>query len=148
MIVDNIKNYGLYAHLSEKISKAFNFIVSNDLKQMELGTYEIEGDDIFAMLQEYDTKEEHDCKLEGHYKYIDLQYMVTGSEQMGFSPLSTQIPTEINEEKDYAFYAEKGTLLTMTEGMFAVFYPHDLHMPCVKSEAISKIRKVVVKIGV
>jgi beta-galactosidase beta subunit len=38
---------------------------------------------IFAIIQEYNTKEIKDCVLEGHVKYIDIQYIIQGVELMG-----------------------------------------------------------------
>jgi beta-galactosidase beta subunit len=37
----------------------------------------------FAIIQEYNTKEIKDCVLEGHVKYIDIQYIIQGVELMG-----------------------------------------------------------------
>jgi beta-galactosidase beta subunit len=31
---------------------------------------------LFCYVQDYDTKEIKDCVLEGHTKYIDIQYIV------------------------------------------------------------------------
>ena len=57
MIIDKIENYGLYAKLTERLAKGFEFIKNTNLVQIETGTYEIEDKDIFAIVQEYDTKE-------------------------------------------------------------------------------------------
>lgn len=68
MVIDKIENHKLYVGLSEKIAKAFNYINKTDLSQTVSGKYEIDGNNIFALVQEYDTKDENDCKLEGHIK--------------------------------------------------------------------------------
>jgi beta-galactosidase beta subunit len=36
----------------------------------------------FMIIQEYSTKEIKDCVLEGHAKYIDIQYIIQGVELM------------------------------------------------------------------
>ena len=146
MIIDKIENYRLYTGLNKRISKAFDFIVKNDLTKMELGKHKIDGDKIFALLQEYDTKEVSEGKLERHFKYIDLQYVIQGAERMGVSTWTNQIPIDENQEADYAFYSGDSSLIKIDEGMFAIFFPHDLHMPCIKLNDISKVRKVVIKI--
>jgi beta-galactosidase beta subunit len=46
---------------------------------MEPGVYEIESKSIFAIIQEYNTKEIKDCVLEGHVKYIDI-HIIQGVE--------------------------------------------------------------------
>jgi YhcH/YjgK/YiaL family protein len=146
MIIDKISNSEQYSKISERIAKGFAWIKENDLSQMESGTYKIDGDDIFAMLQEYDTKDSNDCKLEGHYKYIDIQYIISGTELMGFAPLYDQKPVEINTENDYAFYDGGASFLKVDAGMFTVFFPEDLHMPCIKLEQSAHVKKVVVKV--
>ena len=78
MVIDKIENYTLYEGLGERIAKGLKYIKDTDLAQTELGTYKIDGDTIFAMVQEYDTKELCDAKLEGHFKYIDIQYVFEG----------------------------------------------------------------------
>jgi len=67
---------------------------------------------------------------------------------MGISILSKQIPHTVNNEKDVAFYKNDSTLFELTEGMFAIFFPDDLHCPCIKNGENSKVKKLVVKIRI
>lgn len=146
MVIDKIENYARYANLSERMAKGFEFIKNTDLFQIESGKHKIDHDDIFAIVQEYDTKEEKNCKLEGHKKYIDIQYVIKGAELMGVTTKKDQKIIEVNDEKDYTFYEGETSLLKVGEGMFAIFFPDDLHRPCVKAGQIAKVKKVVVKV--
>ena len=148
MIIDKIENYRLYVNLSEKINKAFAYIKDTDLIKMELGKYIIDNDDVFALVQEYDTKEKNECKLEGHYKFIDIQYIIHGSEFIGVTSLTNQAPVCKNEAGDYALYDSDTCLIKFETGMFAIFFPNDLHMPGIKLNQISKVKKVVIKVRV
>lgn len=148
MVIDKISNYKLYAHLHDRIGKAFDYINHHDLDQMELGKHPIDHDDVFALIQEYETKDQADCKLEGHFKYIDLQYMIKGSEVMGVTTLTNQVSIIKNIEDDYAFYEGEPSFVKLEEGMFTLFFPDDLHMPCVKWLQASRVKKVVIKIRV
>ena len=96
MVIDKIENSKLYVSLSEKIAKAFAYINKTDLSQLALGKYEIDNNDIFAFVQEYDTKDKSECKLEGHSKYIDIQYIISGVELIGVTSLTNQIPIHRN----------------------------------------------------
>ena len=60
MVLDSIRNYGLYANITERLAAGFNFINTSNLLAIEVGTYEIDGKAIFAIVQEYDTKDEKD----------------------------------------------------------------------------------------
>jgi len=148
MVIDKIENYRLYSQLTKRLSKGFEFIVNTDLNLIEPGKYEIDSDKIFAIVQEYDTKEESDCVLEGHHKYIDIQYVIKGVEFMGFTPLTNQVVVEENLDKDYTFYKGETSMFRVEEGMFTLFFPEDLHRPGVKVNQISKVKKVVVKVKI
>lgn len=146
MVVDKIKNLGIYSNISARLAKGIEYINNTDFSKIDLGTYKIEGDDVFAMVQEYDTKNIEDCKLEGHKKYIDIQYIISGDEKIGLTTLNNQPLIEQNDEGDYSFYKGESTLIKFEAGTFGIFFPDDLHMPCVKLNEISKVRKVVVKV--
>jgi len=148
MVFDKIENYRIYAGLSEQINRAFAYINETDFSQTTVGKYHIDNDDVFALVQEYDTKEREECKLEGHMKHIDLQYVVSGIERMGVVALTNQLPVVKSEEDDYCFYESDMSLIAVGAGMFTLFFPDDLHMPCMKFGQISKVKKVVVKIRI
>lgn len=148
MILDKIENSKLYIGLGERIAKAFEYIHTTDLLQTAVGKYEIDTDDVFAIVQEYDTKQISECKIEAHRKYIDVQYIISGVELMGVSTLTNQNPVVINEENDYCLYEGDSSLIKLDAGMFTIFFPDDLHMPGIKFNQISKVKKVVVKVRV
>ena len=150
MIIDKFKNIDLYSELSERISKAINFLQETDFSNFEPGRIEIDNDNIFALLSEYQTKNPGDCRLEAHRKYIDIQYIVSGSELIGYAPLNNQTVIEkYSEEKDVIFFEGKTSLMRLDAGMFAVFFPDDLHKPCIQTTEISEtVQKIVVKIAV
>jgi hypothetical protein len=76
-----------------KWDKAFNFLKSNDLPGLEIKRYDIDGDNLFAPVSEYMTKNEEDAKYEAHQKYIDIQYVVSGKELIGVAPISKRKDT-------------------------------------------------------
>ena len=43
-------------------------------------------------------------------------------------------------------FKESSDLITLKKGMFAIFFPDDIHLPEIKSGKISKVKKVVVKV--
>ncbi len=146
MVIDKIENYGRYKNISERLAKAFEYISRTDFNVIAPGKYEVDGDAIFAIVQEYETKEEADCNLEGHFKYIDIQYVVSGEEVISVMPLTNQIPVTKNEENDYAFYDCATSPITISAGMFTIFFQDDLHKPCMKSGSVLKVKKVVMKV--
>jgi len=148
MVIDKIENSNLYANLTERLAKGFEFIKNTDLVHIEAGTYEIDDKAIFAIVQQYETKEIKDCVLEGHTKYIDIQYIIEGTELMGVVTKNNQKAISSDLDKDYTFYEGETSFIRVEEGMFTVFFPDDLHMPCVQAGQSSRVKKVVVKVHI
>lgn len=146
MIIDKIENAKIYYNLSDRIKKSFDYITQTDLKELQPGKYEIDSENIFALISEYQTKSESEGKLEAHRKYIDVQYVIEGEELMGYSPLdSQQILEPYKEKNDVVFYTGEKVFIKMTEGMFAIFFPEDVHMPGIFVEKRSTVKKLVIK---
>jgi len=149
MIIDKLSNAHLYSGLSERINKSFAYLKETDFSKLELGKYEIEGDNIFALVNEYNTKDESEGKLEAHKKYIDVQFVSKGSELMGYAPLKNQkVIDEYNEQNDITFFSGEKTFTQVDEGMFAIFFPTDVHLPGIKVNEKSFVKKVVIKVKV
>jgi len=147
MIIDKIENANIYKNLGERITKAFDYIKSTDLKNLQQGKYEIEGKNIFAMISEYQTKPESEGKLEAHKKYIDVQYVISGEERMGYAPLGIQTISEpYKEENDVIFFSGEKSFTKVEEGMFAIFFPTDVHMPGIAVENPLHFKKLVIKV--
>jgi len=149
MIIDKIENANLYKNLGDRIQKSFDYIKQTNLKNLKPGRYDIDGDNIFALISEYQTKPEAEGKLEAHRKYIDVQFVIEGEELMGYAPLGNQeILEPYKEENDIIFYKGEKVFIKVPEGMFAIFFPEDVHMPGIQVEKKSLVRKLVIKVKV
>jgi YhcH/YjgK/YiaL family protein len=149
MIIDKLSNSHLYSSLGERINKAFEYLKQTDFSKMELGKYKIDGENIFALVNEYNTKDEGEGKLEAHKKYIDVQFVAKGKELMGYSPLENQIVIdEYNQQNDIIFFSGEKSFTQVDEGMFAIFFPTDVHLPGIKVNEKSYVKKVVIKVKV
>lgn len=150
MILDNVKNIGLYENIGEKFKTAFDFINDTDLESLEVGKYEIAGDDVFVMISEYTTQDESERLMEAHYKYADIQVIISGKETIFYAPNASQMKLnkEYSEEKDCIFYDSTvpETKCLMQEGDFAIFYPNEFHKPCCNYEVFNDVKKAVFKI--
>jgi YhcH/YjgK/YiaL family protein len=148
MVIDKIENYKLYQGLGERIAKAFEYINLTELSQTPVGKYEIEDDKIFALVQQYETKDIEGANPEGHHKYIDIQYIISGVELIGLATLVHQTPIFSDKEADYDLYDCDTTLFRMDSGMFSIFFPEDIHMPGIKVNQSSTVKKVVIKVKI
>jgi YhcH/YjgK/YiaL family protein len=147
MIIDALANMEFYKGLNEQLFKGLTFLKENDLASLPLGRYEIDGDAVFAIVQEYETHLPEECRWEAHYNYTDIQYVVEGSEKIGWSTLDDVAKTEDLPEDDVYFFDAEGDHFVVQAGQFAVFAPQDAHRPGVAVEGPAPIKKVVVKVA-
>lgn len=134
------------------IAKGVQFLLDNDLAALELGKYEVQGSDLFVLIQEAVTEAKELRKPESHVKYIDIQYLISGEgEVIGVARQSDANVISVNDfaSKDIAFYSqvENEFDVLLRPGMFAVFFPDDIHRPVVAVSKGSPIKKAVVKIN-
>lgn len=148
MIFDTLDNVNNYEGLG-RVYTALKFLSETDFSKIDLGRYELDGDNIFYMVQSYDTDPDKTIS-EAHKKYIDIQYMVEGEEIIGVADISCDKElTEAKEENDVWFYNCKTEPLTLSAGKYMVLYPNDLHCPGVATNGTAlTCRKVVVKVKV
>lgn len=145
MIIDTLANADRYASLHPQFAKAFEFLRTQPLATLAAGKYELDGANLYAMVQDPEGHTAASSKLEFHRAYIDIQYVVSGDENMGWSPLEgLGKPQPFDTKKDVGFAADAPMAwFPVRPGDFAIFYPEDAHAPCV-GEGIR--RKVVIKV--
>lgn len=147
MVLDKLENCGLYYGLGERFAKAFEYLKSTDFSSVAPGKYELDGNALKVAVQEYETKDEAECKIEAHKKYADIQFIFSGEESMGIAPYNGQESLAgYNEEKDVWHFASYDYIVNVRAGMFTVFFPGDVHMPGAKLGEKSNVKKVVVKV--
>ena len=150
MVIDTLENAGYYSSLNEGIQKAFHYLNTTDLNAIAPGKYAIDGDVLFAIVQEYNTLATTNEEMEAHKKYIDVQYMIKGEELVGHGVFIGQPRSkEYNAKEDFMLFPDQPSFFTkMAAGTFMIFFPTDMHMPCIKVNEAITVKKVVVKVKV
>lgn len=146
MIINNLKNKEKYKIIHPLFGKAFTFLEKENLNQLPEGKLEIDGDDLFAIISKPGSSAEEIPKLEAHKKYIDIHYIIAGTELFGWKNLEDckHVEGEFDFEKDYVLYNDQDfTNLLLKKNDFVVVYPEDAHSPGIKTE---QLHKVVLKI--
>ncbi len=150
MITDRLANAALYRRLHPRLAAALDWLSATDLATVPLGKTLIDGENVFALVQEYTPKDAAQVKLEAHREYWDLQYVVDGAERMGWVNLAEVSVLEPHDaERDVAFFSGTASFVRVPAGSFAVFGPEDVHMPgvCLAGEGeAGVVRKIVVKV--
>lgn len=142
----------MYYGLNPKFVKAFAFIQKATEAKLESGKYLIDGEEIYAFVQNYVSILKENSIFEGHQKYIDIQYVMEGCEVLGFLEVSKAVvKDEYNAETDASFYKESDIVsyCVANQGDFCIFYPHDIHSPRLAYNNVpSNVKKIVVKVRV
>jgi YhcH/YjgK/YiaL family protein len=131
MILDHIEHAAMYRALGPRIAAALDYLRQTDFSKMADGRHELDGDRLIAILQHYRTRPHSEIIWEAHRRYVDVQYIVAGTEQMGYAGLRPDLPVKqaYDETKDFAFYDAQGALFEVKSGNFAIFAPQDVHAP-------------------
>ncbi|SYZ77875.1 YhcH/YjgK/YiaL family protein [Trichococcus shcherbakoviae] len=148
MIIDTLANMKFYKGLNGQLYKGLAFFRETDVASLPVGRYEIDGDAVFALVQEYETHLPEECHWEAHYTYTDIQYVVEGSETTEWNTLDGVVKTEDRPEDDVYFFDAEGDHFVLHAGQFAVFTPQDAHRPGVAVDGSVPIKKVVVKVAI
>jgi YhcH/YjgK/YiaL family protein len=146
MIIDRLANRTPLYQLPARLARALDYLRDNDLRSVPLGRHDLDGDRLFALVQEYTTRAADQCVWEAHRNYIDVQFVALGVERMGVANLSQMREREAYDAvRDVAFFEPGVELVTIRAGMFAIFGPEDVHSPGQAAGEPGLVRKVVVK---
>ena len=146
MIFDKLERYNRYTGPAVAIAPAMAYLASQDFIHTPPGRVELQGDALFALVQEYTSKPVDQGIWEAHRRYIDVQYIVSGREQIFYAPIECLQPGIYVPEKDFLPLSGSGSSLEITAGFFVVFYPEDAHMPGLALTLPEPVKKVVVKV--
>jgi biofilm protein TabA len=151
MIVGLLSDVSKQKHLlPAAIARALEALQTLELSTVDVGRYELEGDQLFYLIQDVETRTIDESKSEAHHRYADIQIPLSTAERFGFSlPQANLVATEDRlESGDIAFYPAPANefFMTIEPGAYVVFFPEELHRPCLMVKEKGKLRKVVIKV--
>ena len=148
MVLATTDSVHRYTALHPLFDRAFRFLADHDLRSFAPGRHVVDGERLYLSIDHVQGRGREGARLEAHRRYIDIQYTIEGSEEIGWMPLSSAgAPTgPFDEAKDVGFFdARPATWLAVPEGTFVVFFPEDAHAPLAGRGAVKKaIMKVAV----
>ena len=140
----------LYAKLNKYFEKIFEIAKAADPETIEAGRYELDGDDCFYTVHKYETNDTLDAKFETHEKYIDVQIILSGEEEIRFQTLDKLTAlTEYDTQKDIAFWkmTDEYDSVRFETGELTVIFPQEPHAPSLDTEnGKSSVVKLVAKV--
>lgn len=148
MILAKLNESNRYRALHPLFARAFDFLRKSDLSALAPGKHAVEGEQIFAIVEDCAGRTRAEAKLECHRRYIDIQLVLEGVDEMGWKPVAECVDpaTDYDAARDIRFFNDAPSSWVATPpGAFCLFFPEDAHAPLIST---GKIRKVVVKIAV
>ncbi|MBI5436993.1 MAG: YhcH/YjgK/YiaL family protein [Nitrosomonadales bacterium] len=148
MILSSLSQSSRYAALHPLFPRAFEYIRNTDLLALAPGRYPIVEKQLFVIVENVAGRTREAAKLECHRKYIDIQLVLEGVDEMGWKALAdcTQPVNDYSAEKDIQFFHDApASWIAVPPGAFCIFFPEDAHAPLV---ATGNIRKAIFKIAV
>jgi len=148
MITDNIANAARYRLLGPRTAHALEFLQAPGLDSLADGRHDLEGDELYALVQRYDTKLPDQGRWEAHRRYADLQFVVSGTERFGHGAMGRFEAGPYDDKKDVLFLTGSGDFVTLQSGDFILVWPGEVHMPQMAAGASAPVKKIVIKIAV
>lgn len=148
MILSTLSQSPRYAALHRLFPRVFDYIRDTDLYALAPGRYNIVGEELIAIVEHVPGRTREMARLECHRKYIDVQLVLEGIDEMGWKPLADcyNPVSDYSAEKDIQFFLDApATWIPVPPDAFCIFFPEDAHAPLVSSGGI---RKVIFKIAV
>ena len=148
MILSTLTNADRYAALHPLFPRAFDFMRSTNLLALAPGVHNIIGEQLFAIVENVPGRSRAQAQLECHRKYIDIQLVLEGVDEMGWRPLHDchKPVADYSAEKDIRFFYDVPvSWITTPPNSFCIFFPEDAHAPLVSD---GNIHKVIFKIAV
>ena len=152
MIISALNNPNFKVGLPKVIADICDHLNTLDLEALENGRHDL-SEQVYMNVMEFDTVEADSKQAELHHKYLDIQLLIRGEENVEVSaaypnlsytmnivmPMITNLPHKIEDK----------STVTLLPKMFAVFFPYEPHKPgCTVNGKSSFVKKLVVKVPV
>ncbi len=126
----------------------FDYVKTHDLRQMECGRIEIDGDNLYINLCTPESKKATEQVHEVHREYIDVHFLIEGEETIGCSIIDDmkELVHDYDPKGDAYLYADMATnYIKMKPGDFLIVYPEDPHAPLIGE---GRIKKAIAKVKI
>jgi biofilm protein TabA len=151
MIITDLDHIDRQIAMTPVLQKALSFLRRPDIRHLEDGKIEIDGNCVFAIVQRYETIKMETPKFEHHLKYLDIQFILSGEEIIGWIPVERMLITEpYDADRDLCVGtvgAGKWSPMYLQSGQLAVLWPEDGHAPKLLAGVPALVMKIVVKVA-
>lgn len=113
------------------------------------GKITIDGETLYASSAQYTTEAREKRRFENHRRYLDIQMLVSGEEQIDVCLSHAPLPDGEYcgaEDIEFSPLEENYVTIPLRPGEFLVFFPGEWHRPCLNPSANRETcEKIVIK---
>ncbi|WP_419871885.1 YhcH/YjgK/YiaL family protein [Candidatus Pristimantibacillus sp. PTI5] len=138
--------------ISSALAEKLEYLRLTPFEQMEDGVYPALDDGTYLIIQHKELQPYHEVMPEQHRSYVDIHFMISGMEKMGFARdcgrnKAVAVTPEVD---DHTFFeaVEAETELVLFPGQYIVLLPSDIHRPWCRADGMHKVRKALLKVPV
>lgn len=147
MIYDSLERLALYRGLHPNLDKAIAYCLERDFSQQEAGKYQLDGDQVFYLIQDNQLAQSSSNELEVHEKYLDLHVLLEGHELIGAGREVAELIKPYDEATDFASVrCQQVYPLEIDQKSFLIFFPNEPHQPNQFAGKEECVRKCVFKV--
>lgn len=149
MIFGHIAQPDTYSYLPAAMQQAIAFLQQTDMQNLPVGRHDIEGDLLYVNVMQFDTQPADQKQAEVHKEFIDIQYLISGVERIGFGLAHCTNPIAKDYDPHSDYYLVESVVdeseVILSPGMFAVFLPEQPHKPGCSIAQPTTLKKAVIK---
>jgi YhcH/YjgK/YiaL family protein len=157
MILDTLSLANRYECLHPSFARAFEYLRSANWSQLCADAassrlhsvrHSIDGDRLYVSIDCVEGRGREGARLEAHRRYVDLQFIIEGHDEIGWKPLldCTAASVAYDPGTEVAFFSDRpDSWLSLPAGHFVIFFPDDAHAPLAGR---GTLKKAIVKIAV
>ena len=151
MIISNYENLSRYKGLSKNLDTAIQYLQTADKTSLDVGKFSIDGEEVFGIVSQYNTRSVDEGKYETHQKYLDIQCLLAGEEYILVTNKNRLKSTGYDvaaDKENYNDGAEEVSVKVMRE-VALILYPEDAHKACcmVNNER-NPVKKLLLKVRI
>jgi biofilm protein TabA len=147
MISGHINQASEYFNLSPGIRLALEYLQRVDHEVSAPGRHDVDGNHVFALVSDYQTRSPEETFWEAHRRHVDVQFVHSGAERIGFGVLDAFELDPYDVDRDLVVArGQSDQFIELGPGEFAILFPQDVHMPGLTGQAVRQVRKIVMKV--
>lgn len=147
--VNEVEFMRQYNRNPEQWQQLFRWLESTDLLAIPAGKHPIEGTSLVASVEDSENLPLEKRRSESHYRHIDFQYVVKGTEGFALIDHVTSRPNCLYDSKRDVIhydYTQHKTIVSKP-GKFNIFFPCDWHIAKVATKKKDQhLRVIVIKV--